>query len=131
MRREGAKSRRKTRRRKMLRTYSSSRLPSRLCAFAAHLVSPSNLVGDTRTRPVARRNCRARSRATLFLLLFSLTPFPSTPTFVWMPTKFDAVKRQFNETFGAGGTLHVVRAPGRVNLIGEHTDYNEGFVFPM
>jgi galactokinase len=42
-----------------------------------------------------------------------------------------AVKAKFAEVFGAGGKAHVIRAPGRVNLIGEHTDYNDGFVFPM
>ncbi len=36
----------------------------------------------------------------------------------------------FKEKFGAAPTS-IVRAPGRVNLIGEHTDYNDGFVLPM
>ena len=36
----------------------------------------------------------------------------------------------FEERFGAPPTL-IARAPGRVNLIGEHTDYNDGFVLPM
>ena len=36
----------------------------------------------------------------------------------------------FEQHFGQAPTL-VVRAPGRVNLIGEHTDYNDGFVMPM
>lgn len=41
------------------------------------------------------------------------------------------IKQRFEQTFGEGGRVHVVRSPGRVNLIGEHTDYNDGFVFPM
>ena len=38
---------------------------------------------------------------------------------------------QFTQLFGKGGDIRIVRAPGRVNLIGEHTDYNDGYVFPM
>lgn len=48
-----------------------------------------------------------------------------------MAETYNVVKKQFTDLFGPGGTVHVVRAPGRVNLIGEHTDYNDGFVFPM
>ncbi len=36
----------------------------------------------------------------------------------------------FRTVFGEGGEIHAFFAPGRVNLIGEHTDYNGGHVFP-
>lgn len=40
------------------------------------------------------------------------------------------VVEKFKEIFGADGDIRVYFAPGRVNLIGEHTDYNGGHVFP-
>lgn len=42
----------------------------------------------------------------------------------------DRLCREFNTIFDSGGDIRVYFAPGRVNLIGEHTDYNGGHVFP-
>src|SRR5262249_33500131 len=41
----------------------------------------------------------------------------------------DAMQQTFFELYGRES--RVFSAPGRVNLIGEHTDYNDGFVLPM
>lgn len=38
--------------------------------------------------------------------------------------------QQFQELYGSEGEIRTYFAPGRVNLIGEHTDYNGGHVFP-
>jgi galactokinase len=42
------------------------------------------------------------------------------------------VKKKVSDDFGRNfkGTPIIVRSPGRVNIIGEHTDYNNGFVLP-
>jgi galactokinase len=40
----------------------------------------------------------------------------------------DVLTARFREMFGPNP--HIFRAPGRVNVIGEHTDYNDGFVMP-
>ncbi|WP_138755728.1 galactokinase [Paenibacillus sinopodophylli] len=43
----------------------------------------------------------------------------------------DALTQQFIQQYGGeAGDIAVFHAPGRVNLIGEHTDYNGGYVFP-
>ncbi len=41
----------------------------------------------------------------------------------------DQLHARFRERFQ--GSPEIYRAPGRVNLIGEHTDYNDGFVMPL
>ena len=44
--------------------------------------------------------------------------------------RIEVLAASFREHFG-GEPETLVRAPGRVNLIGEHTDYNDGFVLPV
>ncbi|MVZ66488.1 galactokinase [Sphingobacterium sp. DK4209] len=39
------------------------------------------------------------------------------------------LKERYKEIFGQEAAL-LVKSPGRINIIGEHTDYNEGFVLP-
>ena len=42
----------------------------------------------------------------------------------------ERIYKRFQEVYGAADDIAVYFAPGRVNLIGEHTDYNGGHVFP-
>lgn len=45
-------------------------------------------------------------------------------------TMVEKLLQKFRELFGGEGEIRTYFAPGRVNLIGEHTDYNGGHVFP-
>lgn len=47
------------------------------------------------------------------------------------PTRLEALHARFADLFGPGPPPGLAAAPGRVNLIGDHTDYHEGFVLPM
>ena len=48
-----------------------------------------------------------------------------------MDGKASSLIEAFRKKFPESNTPRVFRAPGRVNLIGEHTDYNLGFVCPV
>ncbi|MBN1576985.1 MAG: galactokinase [Chitinispirillaceae bacterium] len=47
-----------------------------------------------------------------------------------LQARIDALKQEHRRLFGDAGTIQVFNAPGRINIIGEHTDYNGGYVLP-
>jgi len=55
----------------------------------------------------------------------SLTLIPTLNIYFGMQD----IRVSFQQCFNRDATL-VVQSPGRINLIGEHTDYNHGFVLP-
>ena len=48
-----------------------------------------------------------------------------------LQTRVKKLKGELEKTFGSKNEIHVFNAPGRVNIIGEHTDYNGGYVLPV
>jgi len=69
---------------------------------------------------------RGLARLRYHQLLFGYRRTRRTP----FMDKVEHLRAQFAARFGAGPAA-VYRAPGRVNLIGEHTDYTGGFVLPV
>jgi galactokinase len=48
-----------------------------------------------------------------------------------LETRVEKLKKEFKKTFGKTKDIKLFNAPGRVNVIGEHTDYSGGYVLPV
>ncbi|MBN1694471.1 galactokinase [candidate division WOR-3 bacterium] len=48
-----------------------------------------------------------------------------------LETRVEKLKEEFKKIFGKTKDIQLFNAPGRVNIIGEHTDYNGGYVLPV
>ncbi len=49
----------------------------------------------------------------------------------FLQTRANNLKSEFKKVFAETKGIHVFNAPGRINIIGEHTDYNGGYVLPI
>lgn len=70
-------------------------------------------------------NCKSRAKLSIFVA----STVSLINTSVLVNTYPEKITEAFVYVFGKNPSF-VVRAPGRINLIGEHTDYNNGFVLP-
>ena len=98
--------------------------PARVSDEVVRNMSLTKISSTSASPTRAGRPCHA-ARATGALFL---TPPHGNLRFHCMEAAVSDVRREFERVFGAEGRVSIIRAPGRVNLIGEHTDYNDGFV---
>lgn len=66
----------------------------------------------------------------IIMLALTLTRIRRNPMVNPVHLKQAVLQKTFKERFGSSPDQIIIRSPGRINLIGEHTDYNEGFVLP-
>jgi hypothetical protein len=83
---------------------------------------------DTRAAPLTTENVNLYSGAACWSSDSFCCCWPGAPR---IGKREQSMIDAFRRLYGSADGVRVFRAPGRVNLIGEHTDYNLGFVLPV